>query len=59
MINVYTGTHVTASTAMNEAREEAAVRIGILSPPVFDQDYSLSISFGKMFCRESIVSLTV
>lgn len=47
MINVYTGTHVTASTTMNEAREETAVRIGIIT--ACSTNITLSISFVKMF----------
>lgn len=50
MINVCTGTHVTASTAMNEAREETTVRIGIIGIPLAcPAKIALSISFGKMF----------
>lgn len=49
MINVYTGTHVTASTTMNEAREETAVRIGYYHR-VFDQHYSFH------FVRENVLT---
>lgn len=49
MINVCTGTHVTASTAMNEAREETTVRIGIIGIPS-GQDCSFH------FVRENVLT---